>query len=121
VVSTRLLLVDDNRSFLKAARELLENEGLSVVGAATDTNSALDLVREEHPDLALVDVDLGADSGFSLARELAAEHARLEVILVSAYAVEDLPGLVESSPALGFIHKSKLSRRTIQALVKDLQ
>jgi DNA-binding NarL/FixJ family response regulator len=117
VVSTRLLLVDDNESFLEAARELLENEGLDVVGVAVDADEALFAAGEHHPELALVDVDLGTDSGVRLAGELAVAHPWLEVILISAYSAEDLPELLDESPALGFIHKSRLSRRAIEELI----
>jgi DNA-binding NarL/FixJ family response regulator len=116
-VRTRLLLVDDNRSFLQAARQLLESEGLHVAGVASDTASALAAVGAEHPDLALVDVDLGPESGLALARTLAGEHPWLRVILISAYPAEDLPELLDDTPAVGFIHKSRLSRGAIEELL----
>lgn len=116
-VGLRLLIVDDNESFLKSARELLEGEGLVVCAVAGNGASALTAVDSADPDLVLVDVDLGGESGPAVARQLAAQSPRLHIILVSAYPEEDLPGILTQTTALGFIHKSRLSRRAIQDLL----
>ena len=68
----RLLIVDDNAHFLEAARDLLEREGMTVVAVASTSAEALRRADELQPDVTLVDVDLGDDSGFDLARQLAA-------------------------------------------------
>ncbi|MCU1375415.1 MAG: chemotaxis protein CheY [Actinomycetia bacterium] len=109
----RVLIVDDNAHFLEAARDLLEREGMSVVGTASTSAEAIRQVAGLQPDLTLVDVDLGDESGFDLARQL----ARTTVILISAYPEDDLEDLIAASPALGFLSKSDLSRTTISALL----
>ncbi len=116
-VGLRLLIVDDNQSFLKSARALLEGEGLSVVAVATDGAGARAAIDATAPDIALVDVDLGAESGAVVARELTTASPHVHVILISAYPEEDLPGIVAQSTVLGFIHKSRLSRGAIQDLL----
>ncbi len=82
----RCLIVDDNHDFLRAARELLEREGISVVGIATTGAQAYRTCRELKPDVVLIDIDLGEESGFEVARQLAgwarAEQPRM--ILISA-------------------------------------
>lgn len=116
-VGLRLLIVDDNASFLEAARGLLEREGLDVVGMAADSTSALDLAGATHPDVVLVDVDLGEESGLTLARTLADLDGQLAIVLISAYPEEDLAGLVDEAPVRGFIDKRLLSRRAIERLL----
>jgi CheY-like chemotaxis protein len=64
------LIVDDSAPFVKAARGLLEREGIGVVGLASNTAEALQRANELRPDLVLVDVDLGPDSGFDLVKQL---------------------------------------------------
>ena len=66
-----MLIVDDNAYFLEAAADLLKREGLIVLGVASDTANALRLTRELHPDVVLVDIMLGRESGIDLARRLA--------------------------------------------------
>jgi DNA-binding NarL/FixJ family response regulator len=114
-----LLIVDDNLQFLAVARRLLEGEGMKVVGVASTSADALRYANELRPDVTLVDVDLGQESGFDLAQQLkeAAGAAGRRVILISAYSAQDLAELVESSPAVGFLPKSQLSAKAILELV----
>ena len=119
----RLLIVDDNTHFLEAARALLESEGLTVVATATTRAEALWRVEELKPDVTLVDVDLGTDSGFDVARQLAAPTlgVRSSVILISANPEQDLLDLIDDSPAIGFVSKSELSRQAIVELLDRWQ
>jgi CheY-like chemotaxis protein len=113
------LIVDDNTHFLEAARRLLEREGMTVVGVASTTLDALRRADELRPDVTLVDIELGQESGFDLARRLTegTGSQRPPVILISAYPEQDLADLIEASPALGFLPKSGLSGRAIIDLV----
>lgn len=115
----RLLIVDDNAHFLEAARDLLEREGMTVVAVASTSVEALRRAEELQPDVTLVDVDLGNDSGFDLARQLAdaTSGKRSPVILISAYPEQDLVDLIDDSPAIGFVSKSDLSSTAIAGLV----
>lgn len=111
----RCLLVDDSDAFLEAARVLLQREGLTVAGVASDSAEALRQARALRPDVILVDVGLGDESGFDLARLLARDDqgGSAEVILISASAEADYLELIAESPAAGFLPKSKLSARGI--------
>jgi DNA-binding NarL/FixJ family response regulator len=115
----RLFIVDDNAYFLEAARRLLERQGMTVVGVASTTLDALRRVKELRPDVTLVDIELGQESGFDLTRRLTEGTGteRAVVILVSAYPEQDLADLIDASPAVGFLPKSALSGRAIVDLV----
>jgi DNA-binding NarL/FixJ family response regulator len=110
------LLVDDSDRFVRLASALLKREGIEVVGTASSAVEALARVAELRPDVALVDIDLGDDSGFDLSRELAGGGT--VVILTSAHAEADLIDLIEASPALGFIPKAGLSGCAVHDLVR---
>ena len=103
--------MDDNSFFLEGATDLLSREGLEVVGVASDSAEAIRLVDELQPDVTLVDIDLGDEDGFELARRLSDTS---NVILVSTHPEEDLADLIATSPALGFIAKTLLSAETIR-------
>ena len=115
----RCLVVDDSQHFLRAARELLEREGFSVVGVASTAAEALARVAELEPELMLVDIDLGADSGFDLARRLTAGpgHGASRVILISSHSQADFEELIHASPAAGFVSKSDLSAHAIMTVL----
>jgi CheY-like chemotaxis protein len=105
----RCLLVDDNDAFLETASLLLEREGLTVVGVASSIAEALRQHRALRPDLILVDIGLGSESGFTLARLLACDDQDADVILISTGAEADYADLIAESPAAGFLAKSELS------------
>ena len=113
----RILIVDDNESFLDAARILLEREDVSVVGVATSSAEALRLSGELAPDVILVDINLAEESGFELASLLAGRRPSAAVILISTHAEADLADLIAESPALGFIAKSELSAESIATVL----
>ena len=67
----RCLIVDDSDAFLRSASVLLEQEGVTVAGVASNSAEALRQARALWPDVILIDVGLGEESGFDLARQLA--------------------------------------------------
>jgi DNA-binding NarL/FixJ family response regulator len=116
-VTVRCLLVDDNRQFLAAARALLEVEGLVVVGAVSTAADAGRWVEQLRPDVALVDIGLGAESGFDVARDLAEQPRPTPVILFSTHDGDDYADLIAASPAIGFLPKTALSARAVRDLL----
>jgi DNA-binding NarL/FixJ family response regulator len=117
-MSIRCLVVDDSARFLEVARAGLNRNGLEVVGTASTSAEALDATRRLRPDLVLVDVGLGEESGFELSRRLAGlSEGAPRVVLISTRAEEDLAELIAESPAVGFIPKSRLSAEAVRALL----
>ena len=114
-VLLRSLIVDDNESFLEVARARLEQDGLRVEGVASGSAEALRQAAALHPDVVLVDIFLGSESGLELTRELVAGGN--PVILISTYAEDDVAQLIADSPAAGFLRKSELSAETIRRIV----
>ena len=111
--------MDDSKSFLQAARTFLEREGVIVAGIASTGNEALLRAEELRPDVVLVDITLGEESGFDLARRLVEEDRgrRSTVILISTHAEADFEDLIGASPAVGFLPKSDLSARAISRIL----
>jgi CheY-like chemotaxis protein len=116
----RCLIVDDSPRFLEAARELLEREGVTVVGVASDGSEAIQRTRDLRPDVTLLDIDLGPESGFEVARRLQRETgpAPSPVILISTHGEQDFADLIEASPVLGFLSKASLSAAALRGLLE---
>jgi DNA-binding NarL/FixJ family response regulator len=112
------LIVDDSPQFLEAARQLLADDGVAVVGFAAASDEAIQEALALRPDVALVDVDLGTESGLDVARRLAGlPHGGPPVILISAESGSELAELVDASGALGFVSKTDLSGDAIRKLL----
>jgi DNA-binding NarL/FixJ family response regulator len=110
------VIVDDHASFRCVARALLDQRGFAVVGEANGGAAACELVARVAPDAVLLDVGLGAECGFDVARTLVAAHPGLAVLLVSAR--EDVASVlrVQVSGACGFVPKSRLADADLAAL-----
>jgi len=108
-VPVRVLIVDDHPGFREAARGLLQRRGYAVVGEAGCAASAVDAGLQLEPDAILLDIRLGDDSGFEVARALGRACPRAAVLLVSS---EDFGGCrdrMRFSGACGFLLKSRLA------------
>lgn len=116
----RCLIVDDHAHFLAAARARLSRDGLDVVGTATSQHEALEMAEDLQPDIVLVDVNLGSESGFELTRRLVAHFPRLgsRVVLISTGDHEDYADMIAASPAAGFLPKDLLSARAVREVVR---
>jgi DNA-binding NarL/FixJ family response regulator len=117
--AVRCLIVDVSLPFLEAASRLLEDDGVAVVGVATTSNEAVAAAVELRPDVALVDIDLGVESGIDVARRLAAlPGGGPQIVLISAESETELTELTTASGARGFISKTDLSGRRIVKLLR---
>ena len=115
----RCLIVDDSPRFVAAARALLEHDGMTIVGVASSGAEALRLYEELRPDVTLVDVNLGEESGFTVAEQLhhAGSATPLPLILISSQDKQGIGDLIAASPAFGFVHKNALTADVIRDLV----
>ncbi|WP_433425023.1 response regulator [Microtetraspora malaysiensis] len=114
------LIVDDSDHFKEAARRLLEADGIAVVGVASTMAEALRQTGELRPDCVLVDIDLGEESGFDLARLLTDVTAGGPpyVILISTYDEGDFAEMIAASPAVAFLPKPNLSGVAIGSVLR---
>ena len=92
---TRVLIVDDQPSFRRQLRQLLDLAGLPVVGEAGDIPTAESLAQALQPDLAVVDIMLPGINGLEGALRLKALMPSLRIILISAY--QDRAHIFQSS------------------------
>jgi len=117
----RCLLVDDNLAFLHAMRSMLERDGAEVVGTASNGDDAADQVRTCRPDVVVVDVRLGYESGFDVAHRIEEQAAvgrrRPAIILVSTHAEDELADRIAANPSFAFLDKTTVSVDKIRELM----
>jgi CheY-like chemotaxis protein len=120
-MSIRCLIVDDDRDFLCAAGDLLERAGISVVGVASTGTQAGQACTELEPDVVLLDINLGEESGFEVARKLAGQAGPDQpcVILISAYSEGDWADMITDSPAVSFLSKAALSGPAVLGILAE--
>ena len=122
-MSLRCLIVDDNDEFREEMGALLQEQGMSVVGGASRGAEALRQIAQLTPDVVLIDIDLGEESGLALARSLGDGAGRAAVphmILISTHDEGEYADLIEASPAVGFLAKTDLSAARVQGMLAEL-
>lgn len=119
VMHIRCLLVDDNSAFLETASTLLGQQGLTLVGTASTSAEALRLASALRPDVVLVDIRLGDESGFDVARHLAERNGAVTavIIMISTAAEADYEDLIAESQAAGFLPKTELTAAAIRRIL----
>lgn len=113
----RCVIVDDDATFLNVARSLLEREGITVAGVANGGGEAAECAETLRPDVVLIDISLGQESGFDVARRLAGDGQAATLIMISTHSEADYADLIAESPVAGFLPKTDLSAAAIQRIL----
>ncbi len=114
-MTLRGVIVDDSLDLVRDTSRLLEGQGVAVVGVGENSERARMLIAKLQPDVPLVDIVLGSESGFDLVRGIASapESAGSQTILMSTRDEVGFLDLIATSPAIGFLRKSDLSAKAI--------
>ena len=113
-MTPRVLLADDHADFRRAARTVVQAAGFEVVGEATSGEEALELVERLRPNLVLMDIRMPGMGGIAATRMLAARRPQTTTILLSTYAVEDLPPQTLTCGAAGYVPKAEFGPRALR-------
>ena len=117
MIKTRVVLADDHPIVLNGLRNLLRTEAdLDLVGEATDGLSALRIIREKQPDVAVIDISMPELSGVPLSRRLAEEIKSVKVIVLTLH--EDRAYLKQALAAgvRGYVLKRSAAESLVQAI-----
>lgn len=106
VATARILIVDDHPLFREGLHQLIDREpGLSVCGEAADLPEALRMVEGTKPDLVIVDISLGGQSGIDLIKSLKANDAELLILVVSMHDESLYTERALRAGAMGYVMK----------------
>src|SRR5512133_2265773 len=86
VATTRVVLADDHDVIRQGLKRLLNRAPeIEVVGEASDGLEALNFVKELHPDVLLLDIEMPVMDGIEVARRLQELNLKVRVLILSAY------------------------------------
>jgi two-component system, response regulator PdtaR len=85
----RILVAEDETIIRLDLKETLERAGFEVCGEARDGEEAVELAREEKPDLAVLDVKMPRLDGIEAARRILAERP-IPIVMLTAYGHDEL-------------------------------
>ncbi|MBB1253349.1 ANTAR domain-containing response regulator [Streptomyces alkaliterrae] len=102
--TTRVVIAEDEALIRLDLKEMLEEEGYSVVGEAGDGQTAIDLAREHRPDLVILDVKMPVLDGISAAEKIAEERIA-PVLMLTAFSQRELVERARDAGAMAYLVK----------------
>jgi DNA-binding NarL/FixJ family response regulator len=120
----RVVIADDAPLIRQGIATLLREAGLDVVSQVGDARALLASVRDERPDVALIDIRMpptNTDEGLRAAQEIRANHRQTAVVVLSQHLeAEYALRLIEESPeGVGYLLKERVGR--VEQLVDAIQ
>ena len=103
-MSTRVVIAEDEAIIRLDLKETLEEEGYDVVGETGRGDEAVQLVRELHPDLAILDIKMPGLDGLAAAREISSDR-QAAVLILTAFSQRDLIEQARDAGALAYLVK----------------
>lgn len=100
----RIVIADDEALICMDLREMLEEAGHTVVGVGSDGVEALELVKANKPDLAILDVQMPRLDGIQAAKMIAHDNLA-PVVLLTAFGDEDVVEKAKKSMVFGYVMK----------------
>jgi DNA-binding NarL/FixJ family response regulator len=110
----RVVIADDAMLIREGAARLLEEAGVEVVGKASDARKLMQIVDQEHPDVAVVDIKMPpthTDEGLVAAQQIRSSYPDVGVLVLSQYLESRYATrLLEQHPqAMGYLLKERVS------------
>ena len=103
----RVLLADDHKLVRAGFRAMLDSlGGMEIVGETGDGREALELIRTQHPDVALLDITMPGLTGIEVARRVANEALDVRVIILSMHTSEDYIAQAVRAGVSGYLLKN---------------
>jgi two-component system nitrate/nitrite response regulator NarL len=114
----RVVAADDHAAYLRATTETLTRAGLDVVGISTTGQGAIDDVRSDAPDVALVDLRMPGLSGTDVARAVCARYPGTRVVILSVYTDEEIVQLALEAGATAYVTKDSAPEEIVRAVFR---
>jgi DNA-binding NarL/FixJ family response regulator len=112
-----VLVVDDQPPFRDAARAVVARlDGFHVVAEAESGEQAIEIVETVHPQLVLMDINMGGIDGIEATSRITAAHPGTMVVLLSTYELGDLPPSARTSGAAAYVNKDDFGGRILRRL-----
>lgn len=115
----RVLVVDDHELVRSGiTRMLADNPDIDVIGQASSGEEAIDCVRENRPDIVLMDIRMPGIGGLEATRRILRIDDSIRVIVVTACADDPYPARVMQSGATAYITKGADIQEMVRAIRK---
>jgi DNA-binding NarL/FixJ family response regulator len=120
--ATNVFLVDDHPVVRQGLYRLINQEpNLTVCGDADNVNTAIDDIKRLNPDIAIIDLSLGKESGFTLIKEIRKDHEDMPILVLSIHDESHYAERTIKMGVQGYIMKNTASENIIEAIKAIMQ
>jgi len=112
----KILLADDHQIVRQGLRTLLEQKGFSVVGEAGDGLEAVKMAKNQHPDIAVLDLSMPLLNGVDAARQIKQDEPSTKSILLTMHTDEQYVLDAIRAGCSGYILKSEAATDLVKAI-----
>jgi two-component system response regulator DevR len=103
--AVRVFLLDDHDVVRRGLRDLLEGEGMEVVGEAGTAEEALSRIPPTRPDVAILDVRLPDGDGVEVCRDIRSNHPEIQCLMLTSFADDEALFQAIMAGAAGYLLK----------------
>lgn len=116
-MTTRVFIVDDHYMVIEGIRSLLQNEkSIDWMGHATNADSCMGFLKQQLPDVILMDINLPDKSGIDLCREVKEKYPAVFVIGLSTFNQQSFIKKMMENGASGYVLKNATQQELLEAL-----
>ncbi|MFZ4621898.1 MAG: response regulator, partial [Bacteroidota bacterium] len=114
---TSVLLADDHPLMRKGLKEIIVEDGeFSIVAEANNGESALALIEQFRPDIAVLDIDMPKMNGLEAAEALKSRQLKSRIIIMTMYDTENMFSKAMEIGVMGYVLKESAATEIVDAL-----
>ncbi|NUN69644.1 MAG: response regulator transcription factor [Bacteroidetes bacterium] len=112
-----IVLADDHPLMRKGLKEMIEEEGgFTVIAETNNGESALDLIGQHHPLIAVLDIDMPKMSGLEVAAAVRRKQLPVRIIILTMYDTESMFTKAMEAGVMGYVLKESAATEIVEAL-----
>jgi DNA-binding NarL/FixJ family response regulator len=112
-----VLIVDDHPIFRRGLRAILEHdESINIVGDVADGEMALDFLKSQPADIAILDLDMPRMNGFEFAQAVSQQNISIELIILTMHKEEDIFTRAMDLGVRGFVSKENAATEIAEGI-----
>lgn len=115
----KVILVDDHQIVRDGIRSLLNDAShIEIIGEASDAYELYQLIKTNHPDIVVLDINLPKVSGIDVTRVLTRDYNNINVLILSMYTNEEFVFNAIKSGAKGYLPKNTTKKELLEAIYR---
>lgn len=119
MINPKIFIADDHPLLIKGLENLLLEKRYNLIGAASDGQTAFNIILKEQPDIAILDIEMPKLSGIEIAKECKKNNLKTKIILITLHKEVDLYLRAKTYNIFGYLLK-EFALNEIESCIKSV-